>query len=230
MSLSSDNQKGVENLVDKYKKDGRFDEVRRKHLAEISADVESFTKLCAEAERLVDDVLASRSMYLTKNEVREKLLRELNSRFRKRCEAIVFQRIGTDDSIMTLLSDIRPRVEAYLGMSGDEASDDVHHMEENHQVCDMEIDSDTEQGTSGIENIQQHHQNDQQQMHTLAEIQLPPSTRLASCNSHPTRSPNTSSAHRPTWNLNSPNRGGGAWNTGQSYTNASALKLLDEFI
>lgn len=48
-------------------------------------------RLSKEAERLVDDILANRPAYFSKNQIREKLLAELSSRFRKQCEAIVFQ-------------------------------------------------------------------------------------------------------------------------------------------
>uniref|UniRef100_A0A915BNN3 BOD1/SHG1 domain-containing protein n=1 Tax=Parascaris univalens TaxID=6257 RepID=A0A915BNN3_PARUN len=165
-SLSKDDQKNIEQLVDKYKKDGRFDEVRRRHFASITTD-DNFMRLSKEAERLVDDILANRPAYFSKNQVREKLLAELSSRFRKQCEAIVFQHIGTDESIVTLLGDIRPRVESFLGLFGEEALDDAQQIEENHQVCDMEIESESEQGLveSG------------QQLHTLSEIRLPPSVR-----------------------------------------------------
>ncbi|KHN72129.1 hypothetical protein Tcan_16376 [Toxocara canis] len=192
MSLSTEDQKGIEQLVDKYKKDGRFDEVRRKHFASITADGK-FSKLSAEAERLVDDILANRPAYFTKNQVREKLLDELNSRFRKQCESIVFQHTGTDESIMTLLADIRPRVESFLGLSGDEALDEVQHMEENHQVCDMDIESESEQGVSSVDNGQQ--------QHALSDIQLPPPTKLPPCN-YAQASPTSSITSEPIWNPN----------------------------
>ncbi|VDM48944.1 unnamed protein product [Toxocara canis] len=152
-----------------------------------------FSKLSAEAERLVDDILANRPAYFTKNQVREKLLDELNSRFRKQCESIVFQHTGTDESIMTLLADIRPRVESFLGLSGDEALDEVQHMEENHQVCDMDIESESEQGVSSVDNGQQ--------QHALSDIQLPPPTKLPPCN-YAQASPTSSITSEPIWNPN----------------------------
>uniref|UniRef100_A0A0M3HSQ8 L27 domain-containing protein n=1 Tax=Ascaris lumbricoides TaxID=6252 RepID=A0A0M3HSQ8_ASCLU len=183
-SLSKEDQKNVEQLVDKYKKDGRFDE-------------DNFVRLSKEAERLVDDILANRPAYFSKNQIREKLLAELSSRFRKQCEAIVFQHIGTDESIVTLLGDIRPRVESFLGIFGEEALDDAQQMEENHQVCDMEIESESEQGL--VEGGQQ--------LQTLSEIRLPPSVRSPQFDCVRT-SPTSSLAVVPTCIPNVPRRSG----------------------
>lgn len=160
----------VSDIVNAYKKEGKFDERRKNAIAKIiSSDL--FSNAIAEIDETMKNIVSNAQPHMTKNNVREIMRGEMKKRLAKRLEQMVFEEIGTDEHIRDMLSEIERRVGELLGLTEpdlDQKNENLNvpstsaigkigrkqsnasSLDENHQVCDMEIETDSEPGQPAI--------------------------------------------------------------------------------
>ncbi|VDM95938.1 unnamed protein product [Thelazia callipaeda] len=164
-------QSEVRQLVDKFKSDGAFDKLRHKIFASIISS-DRFKNVASRTEAIVDDLLKTVTPDFTKNKARALLRERLSSEHSSEYAVMISQGLEADETLHSLLEEIGHYVDSFVGIAEQEVvqNSQLQHCDANHEVCDMEIDSDSEPNsrTNVTKEI------------SVSEIALPPYT----CDDH----------------------------------------------
>ncbi|VDK83547.1 unnamed protein product [Litomosoides sigmodontis] len=171
MLVTKVEQSEVRKLVDTFKFEGSFDKLRRQIVATIAA-TDRYQKVALDAQNIVDDLLKTSAPDLTKNKALEILRKKLFALFSAQYGIMITEGLDAGETLCSLLDEIGHYVDSFLGLTKKELLEDVHLQQptEDHEVCDMEIDSDSEGNpqTSSTKET------------PLSDIALPPTTYINS--------------------------------------------------
>uniref|UniRef100_A0A0R3S3M6 L27 domain-containing protein n=1 Tax=Elaeophora elaphi TaxID=1147741 RepID=A0A0R3S3M6_9BILA len=167
MLVTKVEQSEVRQLVDAFKSEGSFDKLRRKIFTTIAA-TDRYQKVALNAEGIVDDLLKTSALDLPKNIALDTLRKKLFALYSAQYGIMITEGLDAGETLCSLLEEIGHYVDSFLGLTKKELLESVQSQQpiEDHEVCDMEIDSDSEQGpqTSPTKQI------------SLSDIALPPTT------------------------------------------------------
>uniref|UniRef100_A0A915PRZ4 BOD1/SHG1 domain-containing protein n=1 Tax=Setaria digitata TaxID=48799 RepID=A0A915PRZ4_9BILA len=139
-------QSEVQELVDAFKSEGSFDKLRRKIFSTIAA-TDRYRNVALNAEDTVDDLLKTATPDLTKNKALDILRKKLFALNSTQYGIMITEGLDADETLCSLLEEIGQYVDSFLGLTKTELLENVQSQQSNedHEVCDMEIDSDSEQ-------------------------------------------------------------------------------------
>ncbi|KAM3726880.1 Biorientation of chromosomes in cell division protein 1-like [Dirofilaria immitis] len=182
MLVTKVEQSEVRQLVDAFKSEGSFDKLRRKIFTAIAA-TDRYRNVALNAEDIVDDLLKTSTPDLTKNKALDILRKKLFALHNTQYGVMITEGLDADETLCGLLEEIGHYVDSFLGLTKQELFENVQSQQpvEDHEVCDMEIDSDSEQSlqTSSTKET------------PLSDIALPPTTYPNSNLSSTTSFPHT---------------------------------------
>ncbi|CAG9534687.1 unnamed protein product [Cercopithifilaria johnstoni] len=167
MLVAKVDQNEVHQLVDAFKSEGSFDKLRRKIFATIAA-TDRYQKVALNAEDIVDDLLKRSAPDLTKNKALDILRKKLFALYSTQYGIMITEGLDAGETLCSLLEEIGHYVDSFLGLTKKELLENVQSQQpvEDHEVCDMEIDSDSEQSP----------QMSSTKETPLSDIALPPTT------------------------------------------------------
>ncbi|VDO45095.1 unnamed protein product [Onchocerca flexuosa] len=167
MLVTKVEQSEVRQLVDAFKSEGSFDKLRRKIFTTIAA-TDRYRNVALNAENIVDDLLKTSAPDLTKNKALDILRKKLFALHSVQYGVMITDGLDADETLCSLLEEIGHYVDSFLGLTKKELLENVHSQQpvEDHEICDMEIDSDSEQNP----------QTGSTKETPLSDIALPPST------------------------------------------------------
>uniref|UniRef100_A0A1I8ENF2 BOD1/SHG1 domain-containing protein n=1 Tax=Wuchereria bancrofti TaxID=6293 RepID=A0A1I8ENF2_WUCBA len=167
MLVTKVEQSEVRQVVDAFKSEGTFDKLRRKIFTSIAA-TDRYQRVALNAEEIVDDLLKTSASDLTKNNALDILRKKLFALHSTQYGIMITEGLDAGETLCSLLEEIGRYVDSFLGLTKKELLEDVQSRQpvEDHEVCDMEIDSDSEQSpqTSSTKET------------PLSDIALPPTT------------------------------------------------------
>uniref|UniRef100_A0A0N5AF88 DEK_C domain-containing protein n=1 Tax=Syphacia muris TaxID=451379 RepID=A0A0N5AF88_9BILA len=142
---TDETRKVVDELVDTFKREGKFDKLRKDMLAKVLAN-DGFALITEETNQIADNILNSLSSPESKDKVRATIREQLNINLQQKIETAVFKVMGTDENIQLILDEVGVPISRHLGLEDYLKQDNDTPKNENHQVCDMEIESDSGKG------------------------------------------------------------------------------------
>ncbi|KAL3981762.1 COMPASS (Complex proteins associated with Set1p) component shg1 family protein [Acanthocheilonema viteae] len=167
MLVTKVEQSEVRQLVDAFKSEGSFDKLRKKIFSTIAA-TDRYQKVALNAEEIVGDLLETSAPDLTKNKALDILRKKLLALYSAQYGIMITEGLDAGETLCSLLEEIGHYVDSFLGLTKKELLENVQAQQpaEDHEVCDMEIDSDSEQSpeTSSTKEI------------PLSDIALPSAT------------------------------------------------------
>ncbi|EFO26097.2 hypothetical protein LOAG_02392 [Loa loa] len=146
MLVTKVEQSEVRQLVDAFKSEGSFDKLRRKIFSTIAA-TDRYQKVVLNAEEIVDDLLKTSAPDLTKNKALDILRKKLFALHSTQYGIMITEGLDASETLCSLLEEIGHYVDSFLGLTKKELLESIQSQQpiEDHEVCDMEIDSDSEQ-------------------------------------------------------------------------------------
>ncbi|KAK6109975.1 COMPASS (Complex proteins associated with Set1p) component shg1 family protein [Brugia pahangi] len=167
MLVTKVEQSEVRQVVDAFKSEGTFDKLRRKIFTSIAA-TDRYQRVALNAEEIVDDLLKTSASNLTKNNALDILRKKLFALNSTQYGIMITEGLDAGETLCSLLEEIGRYVDSFLGLTKKELLENVQSRQpvEDHEVCDMEIDSDSEQSP----------QTGSTKETPLSDIALPPTT------------------------------------------------------